>query len=272
MGREFTTKSKNMTELTLSYRVVGAGRPLLLIHGFGISFNIWRNLAPRLSPHFMVVLIELPGVGGSPLPAEGQDYLSAALDRIEGVRRALGLEKWDVLGYSSGSRIAEAYVQAHAAHVCRVIFLAPLLVNPYKVRGLRLAFRVEQSMPAPGNWILSGWRLRFLISLLGFNLRPDPLGDEWYAEISSAPMRVLKETIWAMIPVAARPFSVPVPFVTIWGDRDIVTMKPRKQAASAYFVHGQHAAPVQSAEEVARTILSMKWIDDTDILTTDKHR
>ena len=193
-----------MSEVSLSYRVVGSGRPLLLIHGFGISYNIWRNLVPLLSSHFMIVMIELPGIGGSPLPAEGQDYLSAALDGIEGVRRALGLEKWDVLGYSSGSRIAEAYVQNYAAHVCHAIFLAPLLVNAYKVRGLRLAFRLEQSTPALGNWILSGWRLQFLISLLGFNLRPDPLGDEWYAEISSAPMRVLKETIWAMIPVAAR--------------------------------------------------------------------
>ena len=168
-----------------------------------------------------------------------------------------------MLGYSSGSRIAEAYVQTYAAHVCHAIFLAPLLVNAYKVRGLRLAFRLEQSTPALGNWILSGWRLRFLISLLGFNLRPDPLGDEWYAEISSAPMRVLKETVWAMIPVAARPFSVPVPFVTIWGDRDLVPMKPRTRGVpSAYFVHGQHAAPVQAAEEVARTILSLKWSDE----------
>jgi pimeloyl-ACP methyl ester carboxylesterase len=259
-----------MSEALLSYRVAGVGRPLLLIHGFGISYNIWRNLVPLLSPHFMIVMIELPGMGGSALPAEGQDYLSFALDGIEDVRRALGLEKWDVLGYSSGSRIAEAYVQTHAACVCRAIFLAPLLVNAYKVRGLRLAFRLEQSTPALSNWILSGWRLRFLISLLGFNLRPDPLGDEWYAEISSAPRRVLKETIWAMIPVAARPFSVPAPFVTIWGDRDLVPMKPRKAAPSAYFVHGQHAAPVQAAEEVARTILSLEWADDSCLLTTDK--
>ncbi len=210
-----------------------------------------------MSRHFALVMIELPGIGASPAPVESQDYLSAALDGIEAVRRHLGIEKWDVLGYSSGSRIAEAYVNAHAANVCRAIFLAPLLVNAYKVRGLQLAFRLERSMPALGNWILSGWRLKFLISLLGFNLRPDPLGDEWYAEISAAPMRVLKDTVWAMIPVAAKPFSVPVPFVMVWGDRDIVPVMPRKRAAYDYFVHGQHAAPVEAAAQVAKTILSL---------------
>ena len=191
------------------------------------------------------------------MPAEGQDYLSASIESIDGVRRSLGFDEWDVLGYSSGSRIAEAYVQAKAAHVYRAIFLSPLRVSAYKVHGLQLAFRLEPSTPALSNWILSSWRLKFLISWLGFNLRPDPLADEWYAEIGAAPVRVLKETIWAMMPVAAKPFSVPVPFVMIWGDRDIVSVMPRKRSARDYFVHGQHAAPVQAAEEVARTILSL---------------
>jgi pimeloyl-ACP methyl ester carboxylesterase len=199
-------------------------------------------------------MIELPGIGESPMPANGQDYLSAAIEGIEGVRRSLGIEKWDVLGYSSGSRIAEAYVRAQAGHVCRAIFLSPLKVNAYKVRGLQLAFRLEPSTPTLSNWILTGWRLKFLISWLGFNLMPDPLSNEWYAEISAAPMRVLKETIWMMIPVAAKPFSAPVPFAMIWGDRDIVPDRPRKRDAHDYFVHGMHSAPVEAAEEVAKTI------------------
>ena len=59
-----------MDEPAVSYRVMGTGRPLVLIHGFAISYNIWRNLAPLLSRYFMIVMIELPGIGGSAMPAE----------------------------------------------------------------------------------------------------------------------------------------------------------------------------------------------------------
>ena len=189
------------------------------------------------------------------MPAEDEDYLCAVLGGIEGVRRALGVDKWDVLGYSSGSRIAEAYVQAHAAHACRAIFLSPLLLNAYKVRGLQLAFQLEQSIPALGSWVLSGWRLRFLISWLGFNLQRDPRAGEWSAEIGAAPVRVLKETLRAMMPAAAGPFWVPVPYAMIWGEQDLVPETPRKPGPNDYFVRGRHAAPMEAADDVARIII-----------------
>ena len=67
----------------LSYRVEGNGPPLLLVHGFGISFNIWQQLAPLLRPHFRVVMIELPGIGASALPEDGTSYLRAAVHEFE---------------------------------------------------------------------------------------------------------------------------------------------------------------------------------------------
>jgi len=244
--------------MALSYRVEGDGPPLLLVHGFMISFNIWQNLAPLLRPHFTLVLVELPGIGKSPLPSEGDDAVNAAIEGIEGVRGELGLEKWNVLGYSSGSRMAEAYIRAHAAHVCRAIFLCPLLVQAYKVRTLRFALRIDQALPAFGDWALSEWRLKFLISLLGFNLKPDPLAKEWYAEISARAMRLRKETIRAVAGLVEKPFSVPVPYVMIWGDQDVVPATPRKAGPHDYFVHGRHAAPMEAAEEVASVIVSVE--------------
>lgn len=239
----------------LSYRIVGDGPPLLLVHGFGISFNIWRQLVPLLSPHFRLVMIELPGIGGSPLPPVGQDYRAAAIDGIEQVRTGLGIEKWAVLGYSSGSRIAEAYVSADAAHVSRAIFLCPAMVGNHKSRGLRLGLWLDEHVPAFGTWILSGLRLKFLISLLGFNLRRDPRSAAWYAEIGAAPVRVLKDTLRAITSRASDDLSVPVPYVTIWGDRDLVPLRPPHPGEHDHFVHGRHAAPVESAEEIAAVVI-----------------
>ena len=51
----------------LRYRLEGNGAtPLLLIHGWGVTYSVWQNLAPLLTPHFQLIMIELPGIGGSP--------------------------------------------------------------------------------------------------------------------------------------------------------------------------------------------------------------
>jgi pimeloyl-ACP methyl ester carboxylesterase len=245
-------------EPSLSYRLEGDGAPLLLVHGFGIPYNIWNNLVPLLRRHFRLVMIELPGIGASPMPPQGQDYLAAAIEGIDQVRRALGYEKWDVLGYSSGSRIAEAYVQSYAAQVCRAIFLCPLKITIHKARALRFGLRMDRSLPVLGEWILSGWRLRFLISWLGFNLKRDPRGDEWYAEISAVPKAALRETLRAMAPLAMRPFSVPVRYILIWGDKDLVPETPLAADEHNRFVHGRHAAPLESAQEIAAILVSQR--------------
>jgi len=246
-----------MDELVLNYQVDGNGPPLLLVHGFGISFNIWQNLLPLLRQHLTLVVVELPGIGKSPMPSLEQTYLCACVEAIERVRLTLGFESWSVLGYSTGSRIAEAYVQTYAQHVSRAIFLCPLAMDAFKVLGLRIGFWIDGFVPAIGSWILRGWRLKFFISLLGFNLRSNPYADEWQNEIGALPVQVLKETLKMVIPFGANRFSVPVPVSLIWGDEDIVPLTPRKHAQCDYFVHANHAAPVIAAEEVAQAILSI---------------
>jgi pimeloyl-ACP methyl ester carboxylesterase len=237
-----------------SYRVEGEGKPLLLVHGFGIPFNIWKNLLPLLSAHFKLVMVELPGIGKSPMPPEGQDYMAAAIACLDEARQALGVKRWAVLGYSSGSRVAEAYVQKYAGHVCHALFLCPVTMDVHKARALSFGLQMDRSFPAFGTWVLSGWRLRFLISWLGFNLQRDERSAEWYAEIGVVPVRVLKETIQALMPASAGPFSVPVPYAMIWGDLDLVPQTPRQPGPNDYFVHGRHAAPLEAAHEVAAII------------------
>src|SRR5690242_15251180 len=101
-------------ELMLRYRLEGNGMPLLLIHGWGVTYAIWQNLAPLLKPHFQLIMIELPGIGDSPEPPADLPYYQVCAEAIEEVRIALGIERWAVLSYSSGTRAAEAYVQRYA--------------------------------------------------------------------------------------------------------------------------------------------------------------
>ncbi len=245
-----------MADLQLNYRMEGNGEPLLLVHGFGISFNIWRELAPHLRPHFSLIMIELPGIGKSPMPTN-DSYLFESVEAIERLRLKLGFEKWDVLGYSTGSRVAELYTQKYSRYIRRVVFLCPAQLDVIKLASLRFGIWMDGFVPAIGNYILSGWRLKFLIWLFGFNLRRNPMVNEWFAEIGAAPIQVLKDTLRLVASTGRRPFSAPVPFDMIWGDEDIIPAAPRRRGPRDHFVHANHAAPVLAADEVSVLIIKL---------------
>lgn len=242
----------------LNYRIDGDGPHLLLLHGFGISFNIWTELTPRLRDHFTLVTVELPGIGRSPLPPHSRLYPDEAADALDSLRDCLAIPRWSVLSYSSGTRVAEAYLQSHADRVERAVFLCPAQTAPSKSRGLRVASMVDARFPTLGNWVLSGWRIRFLIQLLGFNLRRDPRVPAWFAEITSQPVDILKATLRSLPDWGVRSFEVPaeIPALFVWGREDLITATPRKLSARDVLIHATHAAPQTKAREVAEVVLA----------------
>lgn len=60
---------KNITyhSSKIFYRIVGKGRPLILIHGFGEDGDIWKNQVEFLKDHFQIIIPDLPGSGNSEL-------------------------------------------------------------------------------------------------------------------------------------------------------------------------------------------------------------
>lgn len=239
----------------LNYRIEGNGQPLVLIHGFGISFHIWQDLRPLLRDHITLIQIELPGIGFSPLPAKGQDYLDSAVEGIEQIRIALGIEHWYVLSYSSGTRVGERYLQVHADCVDSSIFICPAQTSSLKALGLRLAVKLDTYIPQIGNWILSGSRLRFLIDLLGFNLQKNAHSQLWFAEISSQPVEILKETLRSMPDGGARPFTIPDHrALFIWADEDWLMDTPRLSPC-VRLIHANHSAAQTAAQPLADLIL-----------------
>lgn len=71
------TKQNNLEQNTwtwrarqIKYTVMGSGKPLLLIHGFGASIGHWRKNIPALAQQgYRVFALDLLGFGGSSKPA-----------------------------------------------------------------------------------------------------------------------------------------------------------------------------------------------------------
>src|SRR5579884_2520504 len=77
----------------LPYRLEGDGPPLLLIHGWGVTYRVWRNLVPLLKPHFQLILVELPGMGAAYHQVPMMSYYPACAEALEELRVALGIEQ-----------------------------------------------------------------------------------------------------------------------------------------------------------------------------------
>jgi pimeloyl-ACP methyl ester carboxylesterase len=240
----------------LSFKINGNGPPLLLLHGWGVTYTIWRELTPLLSPFFRLIMVELPGMGSSP-PANGfQSYYPACATMVEEVRQSLGIEQWAVLSYSTGTRAAEAYVQRYWPHISRMVLLCPALVSGWNWLSLRGLNWLDERWPQVGNWVLSGWRLAGLTLALGFNGRYHPYTADWIVEIGDQPVNSLKAALRELPGGGRAPLALPpLPTLFVWGNRDIVMSRPRRPGPHNCFIAANHSAPMLAAPAIARVVL-----------------
>ena len=239
----------------LRYRLEGSGEiPLLLVHGWGVTYTIWQNLAPLLTPDFRLIMIELPGIGGSPEADPQKPYYESCAEAINEVRNALGIEQWSLLAYSTGTRAAEAYVRRYPQTVTRMVFLCPIYLQEIWALCLRL-------LDAPHaktihEWFLSDWRLYNAICALGFNWHRHDYTHAWHNEIELQPVDSLVRSLADMPGKGRAPFDMPpVPTLFVWGRYDAVTAKPRRPRPNDILIPANHSAPMLAAPEVAEAVL-----------------
>jgi len=48
---------------SLIFNSIGQGQPLVFIHGWGLNSGVWQPLVEKLSSHYQVITIDLPGFG-----------------------------------------------------------------------------------------------------------------------------------------------------------------------------------------------------------------
>ena len=240
----------------LSHKVQGDGPPLLLIHGWGVTYNLWQNLEPYLKAYFKLIMIELPGMGGSSPADPGRPYYEACAAAIEELRRALDIERWAVLSYSTGTRAAEAYIRRDAPHVERGAFLCPAYLSAGRSLGLRILVQLDRRWPRKGDWIISDWRLYNLVVLLCFNGRRHPLAVDWTDEIATQPLIGLKTSLREFPHMGRRPFELPgLPTLFVWGSDDNIVTRPRHPRANDRIIPAAHSAPMLAAPAVAEAVL-----------------
>jgi pimeloyl-ACP methyl ester carboxylesterase/quercetin dioxygenase-like cupin family protein len=87
---------------------------------------MWRPLIPKLANRFTVVAPDLPGIGGSAIPADGLDMARSAA-RIHGLVRSLGIDKAIVVGHDIGLMVAYAYAAQFPSDTEKLVLMDAFL-------------------------------------------------------------------------------------------------------------------------------------------------
>ena len=97
--------------MKLHHRILGEGRPLIILHGlFGFSDN-WQSHAKKLAEYFQVILVDLRDHGHSDWSNE-TSYQLMAEDVFE-LCNDLGLEEIHLVGHSMGGKVAMEFTNHH---------------------------------------------------------------------------------------------------------------------------------------------------------------
>ena len=99
-------------------QVMGAGPPLLLLHGTGASTHSWRDMLPLLARHFRVIAPDLPGHAFSERPVSQRQFSIPGMARaVAALLRAFEVNPSVVVGHSAGAALL--------AHMCLEGKIAP---------------------------------------------------------------------------------------------------------------------------------------------------
>lgn len=256
-----------MVDLAFDVRPAGRQRlatPLVLLHAFPLDRRVWQPVAD-LMPAVDVVLVDLPGMGASPLGAEppsldvGADGVAAVLDRIGAARAVLA-------GVSMGGQVALAFARRHRdrlAGLAMVDSRADADAEPARANRLRMA---EAVLGSAGLAVLEP----MLAGLLGATTQTQR--PELVAQVRGWMQQPRPEAVaWSQRAMAARPDSRPmlpslnVPAAVVVGEEDTLSPLPIAQDIAAglpdcvltVVPRAGHLSPLEQPDAVAAVLTDL---------------
>ncbi|WP_202968372.1 alpha/beta fold hydrolase [Rhodococcus pyridinivorans] len=127
MLKTVETSDKNR----IAVQDVGDGDPVVMLAGFGMDHTVWDGQVAVLSATHRTLCIDLRGTGQSDKPREGYT-LSELTNDVIAVTDALGVEAFDLVGWSFGGQISFNLAARHPERVHRLV-----LVGSNGVRACR---------------------------------------------------------------------------------------------------------------------------------------
>jgi len=193
-------------------------RPVLLLHGIGANSLHWRYQLAALADRYRPIAWNAPGYMLSDnLRVEtptGQDYADSLADFLQ----ALGIEEFDVVANSFGTRVAQSFAYHHPGRIARAVFTGTLIARDRSPEERARGVAVRAQMIERGGY---GFGER-VAALLGSAASPETVALVQHTLRATNPAGFMQAARFGAggPPLAA---GLTMPLLLIQGEEDRVT-------------------------------------------------
>ena len=201
--------------LKTEYTECGEGIPVLLLHGWGSSFDVYKGIIASLKDRCRLVAVNFPGCGQSETMKEPwclEDYCDFCLEFME----KLNLKDPILMGHSHGGRVV-------------LKLTAEKMVNPQKIvlldsAGLIPKKNFKQKCRAKSFKAIKRVLTLPVIKNYSEGLLQKARNHYGSADYNAAP-EVLRKTLVSLVNTDIRDIlpNISCPSLLIWGDKDTAT-------------------------------------------------
>ena len=201
--------------LKTEYIDEGQGTPVLLLHGWGASFDTYRGIINALKDRCRLVAVNFPGCGNSETMAEPwklEDYCDFCLEFMA----KTGLENPIIIGHSHGGRVTLKMTAEKQVNPPKIVLLDSAGLIPKKSAKQKFraksfkAIKTVLTLPVIKNYsegLLN--KARAYYGSADYNAAPE----------------VLRKTLVSLVNTDLREIlpNISCPTLLIWGDKDTAT-------------------------------------------------
>ncbi|MGD0081297.1 MAG: alpha/beta hydrolase [Methanoregula sp.] len=217
-------KTVPVGDITIAYKEVGSGEPLVLIMGYSGTMDLWDpRVVNQLAKQYRVIIFDNRGMGHT--TSSDKEYsIRLFADDTAGLMDALKIEKADVMGFSMGTNIAQELTLDYPEKVDKLILYAG---DPGGKEALSPAPQdLESIQNTTGTDRERGERL-FMEMFPPVWLKENPDPSKYFPNVTSmSPAENVRRQYTAMMTWNGSSSRLPdmeQPLLLITGDQDLLT-------------------------------------------------
>jgi len=201
--------------LKIEYTEKGEGIPVLLLHGWGSSFDVYKGITEALCDRCRLVAVNFPGCGNSDTmkePWKLEDYCDFVLKFM----KAVNLENPIMIGHSHGGRVTLKMAAEGMVEPAKIVLLDSAGLIPKKT--------ARQKFRAKSFKIIKRVLTLPVIKNYSEGLLDKARRHYGSADYNAAP-EVLRKTLVSLVNTDLRDIisNIKCPTLLIWGDNDTAT-------------------------------------------------
>ncbi len=205
----------NIDGLNIEYCDEGSGTPVLLLHGWGASYDTYRGVINTLKDRCRVVALNFPGCANSDImksPWTLEDYCDFVLKFMKEVN----LENPIMFGHSHGGRVTLKLVADKRVKPPKIVLIDSAGLIPKK--------SLKQKWRAKSFKIIKNTLTLPIIKSFSGGLLEKARNHYGSADYNAAPP-ILRQTLVSLVNTDLRDIlpNISCPTLLIWGENDTAT-------------------------------------------------